>query len=95
MHPAYFQVRTETGRLHVFERHSILRVEIEGWPDYLERRDVPNSSLLDLTGVNPANVRIVVAMLAAGYVELEGQAVVDFLRLFYSHAWGIPHEEPQ
>lgn len=93
MHPVYFQVRTADGQLHVFERHSIIRVQVENWPGYLERRDVPNSSLLDLTGVVPELVRVTVAMFAAGYVELEGQAAVDFLLIFYSGAHGITREE--
>jgi hypothetical protein len=93
MHPEYFQVRTAAGLLHVFERHSIIRVEVEGWPGYLERVPIQNSSILDTSDMNPAGVRVVVAMFAAGFVELEGQAAVDFLRLFYRGTFVIRHEE--
>jgi hypothetical protein len=93
MRPEYFQVRTASGLLHVFDRNSIIRVEVEGWPGYLERSDVENSRSLNASEVNPANVRVVVAMFAAGFVELEGQAAVDFLRLFYGHTFVMRPEE--
>ena len=93
MRPEYFQVRTAAGVLHVFERGSIIRIEVEGWAGYLEREDAENSRRLNAAEVNPANVRVVVAMFGAGFVELEGQAAVDFLRLFYGGTYIYRAEE--
>src|SRR5579859_329191 len=94
MRPEYFQVRTQTGVVHVFERHSIIRVEVHGFPGLLTRQDVPNTRILDDSRVNPIDVQIVIACYAAGYVELTREAAMSFLRQFYAGAH-ITNEGPE
>jgi hypothetical protein len=95
MRPEYFQVRTQDGTLHLFDRNSIIRVEITGWPSFLERRR-PNKQYLNTSEV-VGELRVVVAMIAAGYVNLEGAAAMSFLRQFYrgTHVDGEEQPEPE
>jgi hypothetical protein len=90
MHPPeFFQVRDDEGKLHLVNRWSIARVELQGVDEYLTRAE-EGSYELNETGISPAHLRVEIVCEAAGYVQLSGQEALAFLRRFYRPHHFIP-----
>jgi hypothetical protein len=81
LHPEFLQVRDVQGVQHVINRWMIARVEIHGIEGPL-RSARPNESALDETGINTATLRVEVICQAAGFVQLDGEQALAFLRVF-------------